>query len=348
MRSSVRRGFTLIELLVVIAIIAVLIALLLPAVQAAREAARRAQCTNNLKQIGLALQNYHSSNGSFPLGTAAAVAGGSYGMGAQNWGSFSCFAMMLSYLEQAPIYNACNFNWTVSWGQGQYMNSTVYNANLNVFLCPSDGKSGTATSASYNNCNYFGSMGTTTNPWATTATGIFANTTSYAIASVTDGTSNTVAFAEGLVGDNMHFTRWRDGLAAGTGYAGEVYDANQNMTGVMLDIQNCTQYFNTKINNAGFEDKGLKWANGSPALTIFNTIVPPSSQQYQWSACRLDCAGCGVDYGAYSNASSNHPGGCNVAFCDGSVHFIKSSISMPTWWALGTKDNGETIGADQY
>ncbi len=216
MRSSLRRGFTLIELLVVIAIIAVLISLLLPAVQSAREAARRSQCINNLKQIGLALHNYHQATGSFPMGTAVAIAGGNYGPGEQTWGSFSCFALMLSYLEQQPLYNACNFNWTVSWGAGQYYNYTVYNSNLNVFICPSDGKTAQISSNDINNCNYFGSMGTTTQPWATTSTGIFANYAAYGIQNVTDGTSNTVAFAEGVVGDNIHWTKWRDGLAAGT------------------------------------------------------------------------------------------------------------------------------------
>ena len=346
MRSLGRRGFTLIELLVVIAIIAVLIALLLPAVQSAREAARRARCTNNLKQIGLALHNYHQSTSSFPPGTAAATAGGNYGMGTQTWGSFSCFAMMLPYLKQAPMYNACNFNWTVSWGTGQYINSTVYSANITAFICPSDGKTATPSSCDINNCNYFGSMGTTTAPWMNTSTGIFANTNAYSIASVTDGTSNTIAFSEGMVGDNVHWTKWRDGVSYQTAHT-EVYDANSNMTGVMNDLQTCTQQFNSKTNNA-WEDKGWRWANGSPGLTIFTTIVPPNSQQYPWSGCRMDCNGCGVDFCHYSNASSNHPGGCNVGFADGSVRFIKSSIQMMTWWALGTKDNGETISSDQY
>src|SRR5579884_2023198 len=102
------RGFTLIELLVVIAIIAVLIALLLPAVQSAREAARRAQCTNNLKQIGLGLQNYHSSVNSFPPGGCNAGNVESVG-GTGAWGNWSAFSMMLPYLEQQQVYNACNF-----------------------------------------------------------------------------------------------------------------------------------------------------------------------------------------------------------------------------------------------
>src|SRR5271156_5073566 len=126
-RPMRRRGFTLIELLVVIAIIAVLIALLLPAVQAAREAARRSQCTNNLKQIGLALHNYHASQGSFPLATSVAVGGGSAGTNYQPWGTWSALALMLPYLEQQPLYAAANFNLTCSWGAGQVINSTAFN-----------------------------------------------------------------------------------------------------------------------------------------------------------------------------------------------------------------------------
>ena len=190
-------------------------------------------------------------------------------------------------------------------------------------------------------------MGTTTNPWATTSTGVFANYAAYGLQNVTDGSSNTIAFAEGLVGDNIHYTKWRDGISYQSSN-NATYDANSNMAGTMSDIMTCTQQFSNRTGAASYEDKGLKWANGSPGLTIFNTIVPPSSTQYQWSGCRMDCTGCGVDFGQYQNASSNHPGGCNVTMCDGSVRFVKSTIAMQTWWALGTKDDGETISADQY
>src|SRR3954467_12234709 len=111
-----RRGFTLIELLVVIAIIAVLIALLLPAVQAAREAARRIQCVNNLKQIGLAIHNYHSAAGSFPMGITMApssslTGGATGGPDYASWNGWSAQALMLPFLEQGPLYNGCNFNY---------------------------------------------------------------------------------------------------------------------------------------------------------------------------------------------------------------------------------------------
>ncbi len=161
-----RRGFTLIELLVVIAIIAVLISLLLPAVQSAREAARRAQCTNNLKQLGLALHNYHQAVGTFPMGNTI---GYSYVGTQTTWGTFSAQAQMLPYLEQTPLYNSCNFNWDVWYGTGASINGTVWNVKVNAFLCPSDGKAGMTSINSY-----YGSFGTGTNPWASQTNGIFA------------------------------------------------------------------------------------------------------------------------------------------------------------------------------
>jgi prepilin-type N-terminal cleavage/methylation domain-containing protein/prepilin-type processing-associated H-X9-DG protein len=345
-----RRGFTLIELLVVIAIIAVLIALLLPAVQAAREAARRAQCINNLKQIGLGLHNYHSSFGSFPMGTTLAIA--YVGSAPTDWGTWSAQAQMLGYLEQQPVYNAINFSINNWQGLGGTINSTVWNTKIASFLCPSDAKAGTVTSYSSSNNNYYGSMGTTTDPWHTTSTGIFANYTVYSIQSITDGTSNTVGFAEAVVGDQIHFTPYRDGLAAAAAQPVPVapatlYDASTNQSGVLTDLQTCTGWWNTKTNNAS-EDKGYRWASGSPGITVFNTIVPPSSTTYQWGSCRYACAGCGADFANYVNCNSLHPGGCNVLLCDGSVKFIKSSIAISTWWAIGTKENGEVISSDSY
>src|SRR5438309_56096 len=181
MKTETRRGFTLIELLVVIAIIAVLIALLLPAVQSAREAARRAQCTNNLEQIGLAMHNYHTGIGSFPSGATRAMAYySSYNNGqGLAWGSWSCQSLMLGYLEQQNLYNAANFSWSPIIQPGWNINSTTVQAIVNVFLCPSDGLS--PSPCQPNNQwagrinNYFGSVGTTVKyRLATTTTGVFS------------------------------------------------------------------------------------------------------------------------------------------------------------------------------
>ena len=153
------RGFTLIELLVVIAIIAVLIALLLPAVQAAREAARRSQCVNNLKQFGLGMHNYHSSNDVFPMGASLCYYNYGGGTPCTTWNNWSAHAMMLNYLEQSPLYNAINFNME---GRGSdyasSANATAYNAKISLFLCPSDPNAGKMN----DNC-YYGSVGPTTN-----------------------------------------------------------------------------------------------------------------------------------------------------------------------------------------
>ena len=355
MSRNVRQGFTLIELLVVIAIIAVLIALLLPAVQAAREAARRAQCTNNLKQLGLALHNYHGAVGSFAMGSTTAYSDPGV---LTNWGTWSAQTLMLPYLEQGPLYNACNFDWCGWYDVGYPINSTVWNMNLAAFTCPSDGLTG-----QYNNNNYFGSIGTTpgfpcgqsssTDTSCTGgSTGIFSHLMTYGIQNVTDGTSNTIAFSEGLVSDSMNGTRWRDDLST-SGSVSAAYnliDGNMNIPAVMQDLQTCSTWWNQKTNYPTVAcAHGFRWGVGDPGDSLFQTLVPPSSMTYQWADCRMDCgASCGAVYTGYHNATSNHPGGVNTAMADGSVKFIKSSINMQTWWALGTRAGGEVLSSDAY
>jgi len=368
-QPSLGRGFTLIELLVVIAIIAVLIALLLPAVQSAREAARRAQCTNNLKQIGLALHNYHSAVGSFPIGITVAMAYGAE----QVWGTWSALSLMLPYLEQTPLFNAANFMVTNQLSTGVVINATVFNTNIAAFICPSDGLSPTIASWANNNCNYFGSIGTTTYPSAQTSTGIFAPGSSsqtwgtyypntkikanppiviaYNISSVTDGTSNTVAFAEAVVGDQTHFTPFRDGVAwtaAGPYY--QSFDAWAQQSYVLMGIQACAKMWASRQTASApyQENKGWRWASGYTGMALFNTIIPPSSTTYPWAGCRSDNQGGPLTDGQYENANSFHPGGCNVGFADGSVRFVKSSLAMKTWWSLGTKASGEIVSSDSY
>ena len=232
-----RQGFTLIELLVVIAIIAVLIALLLPAVQAAREAARRAQCVNNLKQFGLGIHNYHSSNDVFPMGASLCVY--NYGGGfspCTTWNNWSAHAMMLNYLEQAPLYNAINFNME---GRGSdyasAANATAYNAKINLFLCPSDTNAGKIN----DNC-YYASVGPTTNagsdtpPRPTTpacpnfsspTSGVFGFRVAYGIRDITDGSSNTIAFSEGQAGAPLPIVV-PGNMIMGGGLSGNAYFLN--------------------------------------------------------------------------------------------------------------------------
>ena len=304
MKAVSRRGFTLIELLVVIAIIAVLIALLLPAVQSAREAARRAQCTNNLKQIGLAMHNYHTGIGTFPLGGTYAAYTVGYNIG---WGSWSAQALMLSYLEQSPLYSAANFSWVVGPGQGFPTNSTVTTSLLSVFVCPSDGLSPQKASGVWGNSatlscwqwtgvsnNYLASMGTTTSYGgvASQTTGVFTQGgLAYGVQNITDGTSNTIAFGESLVGDGtIEQVKWRDGPVVPTkALAGSLYDISTNPTGVLTDLQVCAVGLMQQVGGgAGYENqKGFRWSNDSGGFSLFNTIVPPNSNQYPFAWCKM-------------------------------------------------------------
>ena len=350
MPTNRRRGFTLIELLVVIAIIAVLIALLLPAVQAAREAARRSQCTNNLKQIGLGLHNYHSSINTFPMGNAIAYSD----PGVQtSWGTFSAAAMMLPYLEQSPVYNSCNFSWTVWYGTGAALNATVWNVKVNSFLCPSDSNAGRDFFNSYH-----ASFGTGTDPWSSNTNGVFApQNTSYGLRDINDGSSSTIAYVEGLTGDLVNLKlKWRkyiSGLPGSGAPAGSNYDARASvaiLASVLAAGDNCVAAVDSGSPGPGSNsNRGQRWQTGSPGLTMTNIIITPNSSRFTLSACRMDCsAGCGTDFGHLFTPSSAHPGGVNVLFADGSVRFVKTSIAQATWMALGSRNGEEVVSSDAY
>jgi len=345
--KPVRRGFTLIELLVVIAIIAVLIALLLPAVQSAREAARRSQCVNNLKQIGLGLHNYHSSISTFPMGNAIAYSDPGVQTG---WGTFSASSMMLPYLEQGPLYNSCNFNWTCWYGLGNAINLTVWNTKVASFLCPSDSNAGVDHFNSYH-----GSFGTGTDPWSSNTNGVFApENRSYGIQDITDGSSNTIAYVEGLTGDYGRLrTRHRQyisGLPGSGAPANSGFDARNNLTAVLAAGDACVQAVNSGSPGPGSNsNRGARWQTGSPGLSLTNIIITPNSTRFTLSACRMDCsAGCGTDFGHLFTPSSAHPGGVNTLLADGSVRFVKSTISQATWMALGSRNGEEVVSSDSW
>jgi prepilin-type N-terminal cleavage/methylation domain-containing protein/prepilin-type processing-associated H-X9-DG protein len=365
--SGKRRGFTLIELLVVIAIIAVLIALLLPAVQAAREAARRSQCVNNMKQIGLALHNYHQQLGTFPMGSGSGVITPPATYQAKE--CWSIHAAILPQLEQMAIYNAINFDLSCDSAgyPTAYPNYTVFfKAQVNAFLCPSDPNAWTVANdnTSANNC-YFGSIGATTDilggggsntNTATPSlanvptTGLFAFQQAKSISAVIDGTSNSVAFAESTVGNvAARGASKLVGIVNVTslpGMGAVQQNVFNNAAGVQAGILKCSQTWQSQAPTAKPDlQRGDTWCQGSMCSTLFNTVVTPNGQNDAWAYCSMVSSGACSNF---SNSDSYHPGGVNVLMADGHVQFVKDSINQRTWWGLGTIAGGEVISSDSY
>jgi prepilin-type N-terminal cleavage/methylation domain-containing protein/prepilin-type processing-associated H-X9-DG protein len=362
-------GFTLIELLVVIAIIAVLIALLLPAVQAAREAARRAQCVNNLKQIGLSLHNYHQIYDSFPSG-ALILYDTPSGAGANNY-SWSAHARLLASLEQQAIYNAVN--WSVgpcNDAYGVYANSTASGARLSVFLCPSsptpgwsfEGNAPLQVFTAPGN-NYFASMGSSLEfsgqQTAGPPNGPFqydgVGASAIGIRNITDGTSNTVAFGEWKTGDGIQSTIsiptdviWVGILPTGTARNdGTLTMPNPTLTkNFQAWLNACLQGAKSADRTNQTSDLGRCWAFGLNATTMGNLLLPPNPK---YPNCNSGTAsGNAVQNPGMFGMSSFHPGGANVLMCDGSVKFLKDSTNQQTIWALGSRAQGEIIDASAY
>jgi len=376
MNATTRRGFTLIELLVVIAIIAVLIALLLPAVQAAREAARRAQCTNNLKQIGLAMANYESATGALPMAYAQRATGAyaQYNIQTQEsgWGACSPHSLMLPFLEQMPAYNAINWSTTLTANMDYRINGTSISMRLTTFLCPSstlpvgnleDG------SGAYPGNNYWASVGPSCLPWAVgNPTGIFricavGTPGAFLMRDITDGTSNTIAFSEWKMGDfnctkltiqdainirqntfpsatgGKPFGSWSNGTSSSMPSAG----LPTFMAFLNLCQQKAPSTLGSWENNKSF--LGREWSTGMFGHTLGTTLLAPNPSYYN---CNMESWGGDFDAPGMYNLSSFHPGGANVAFADGHVQFIKSSTQMNVMWSLGTKANGDVVSSDSY
>jgi prepilin-type N-terminal cleavage/methylation domain-containing protein/prepilin-type processing-associated H-X9-DG protein len=361
------RAFTLIELLVVIAIIAVLIALLLPAVQAAREAARRIQCVNNMKQIGLALHNYHQTNSCFPSGGLPTI--NTNGTARPENGDFSALARMLSFLEQQALYNAANFGRSLkSDANGFAVNSTVTSTRISAFLCPSctppawidteSANQGGPFTAPGN--NYFGSYGASIE-WVAQPqraggppNGVFQVTgPAIGIQNITDGTSNTIAFGEWKTGSGTKamVTRYTDIIFLGTlpsassrSTAGTEVMPGLLAAGFQAWLTSCNQAAVAPYSSSYSYVIGETWVHGLVAYTLGTTLLPPNAPYFN---CSAGTPGVLDDPGSF-NMSSFHPGGANMLMCDGSVHFLKNSVSQPIVWALGSRAYGEVLSSDSY
>ncbi len=366
-QNSYRRGFTLIELLVVIAIIAVLIALLLPAVQAAREAARRAQCTNNLKQLGLAVHNYHQQTNALPAENMFLGATNGWGWNA-SWAVF-----LLPNIEQGPMYNAYNF----AIAPDQPQNSSISYSAISVLLCPSDNQKARPNNpwAPTNYCSNHGGPGVIrdwsgpivefftcatannimVNGWTpgTCWWGSDSNLGFFGLESVTDGSSNTAMFSEKLLGA---------AAASPSPYAGSGPDSRRGIyvisnlptnynslssASAQQGVAACQGVSSTNQSNTGWLN-GFSWTLGYQWHTVVNSYTHYNTPNKLTCLNSSDPGGLWGGTAGAATVSSNHPGGVNVCFTDGSVHFIKDSVSMTSWWAIGTRNGGETIGSDQY
>jgi len=334
-----RRGFTLIELLVVIAIIAVLIALLLPAVQAAREAARRAQCTNNLKQLGLALHNYHDTIGRFPFGGIVLPANHPYvvsGFTRQGHYRWSVLAQLTPFLEKTTVFNAINLSLPIIDGASVIMpqNSTTNNTQVAEFLCPSDGRGRCLpeyAASNYMACTGDGVLGHgfgVADPAFGAPNGVFFFNSSVGLGELTDGTSQTALMSESLVGD---------GSASGTlpGPADPAMVAVQVSGG--SPIYTPLSEAECKAATSTFFRRNSAWVQGSYQHALYSHYLTPNSKT-------LDCYR--QQYHGWKAPRSRHSGGVNVLFGDGTVRFVKDTVNVPTWRALSTRNGGEVVSSD--
>ncbi len=363
-RLSRRPGFTLIELLVVIAIIAVLIALLLPAVQAAREAARRAQCVNNMKQIGIAMHNYHDVTQRLP-----------WGAGPWGWNDWSTHVMMLPYMEQTNLFNALNFTNGCADGNCGNINTTAVYRQIATFLCPSDPD---RLSSLQGHNNYMGNAGSAPNSfygWNQQSNGAFGQFAgvfcfvgvacdsppappcgsangqqpfSIGFRDITDGLSQTAAFSERVKGIGSNNSTLYDGLNPSASFVNAPGVANDGKTDAspVAFYNTCRTFVPPAPISGGSLDNqdssGARWDVGYAPDTRYVHIMPPNNI--------FQCGGDNDDAGRQAGYSgtSRHSGGVNVLLCDGSVRFIKNSVSAQAWWGLGTRAGGEVLSSDSF
>jgi len=327
-----RKAFTLVELLVVIAIIGILIALLLPAVQAAREAARRSQCTNNLKQLALAGHNYHDVFKTFPRYTYRQnnpACSEPNGWCNGHWQGFSAHTMLLPFIEQIAVYDTVN--WNEPWPM---QDASLQNQVIAGYICPSDGPYPNNTG----NNNYPVSMGSNKGWWVATTrqNGVFCRDKGIRIADIKDGTSNTIWAAEHLTGDGDN-GRWtpKTDFPRSVPFPGGTPDEFPTQDQLVAYGAACVAGQGNHHSHMGSRWMSPMAGDG----TVFNTIAPPN---WRFPSCMDGGGGSGDSSGVFP-AKSDHPGGANHAFSDGSVRFVSETIDFTTYQGLGSRDSGDVV-----
>jgi len=353
-----RPGFTLIELLVVIAIIGVLIALLLPAVQSAREAARRTQCKNNLKQLGLALHNYHDTFGAIPPSGRHCRVAAPNGYEFENPSpgenynptNYSMKAFLLPFLEQNTTYDAINFDHDARWGptQWQDVNLTARRVWISTFLCPSDPNQGNPQEPGTNYPNTLGTLrrlhrGKPNGPAYFTGNCNETNTV-IKYAQIKDGLANTAVFGEWVKGKGGTM---KDGLNMAyrsiTDWEALPTDPLDPAIEEFRIAKECDAMPLSVDGTPSWDFKGEYWILGESGRGGgYSHVQTPNRKACYMVNCGVGCTDTVI------GASSLHPGGVNIAFMDGSVSFIKNTVNRMTWRAIATHRGNEVLSSDEY